>query len=219
MFTKQKRIPISLETKYKVIRLLDKKTPNNEILNQFKSELRDVYNISKIKKNREKIIREFETSTSAKVKSLKKSDYPLVEKGLIDFISECNTLGVPVNTLLIKAKANELAVIHNITGFKCSNGFVTRFKARNGITFQVSHGDAEGVSDDICNEWVNNKLPEFVKDYKPEDIFNGDEFGLFWRIPPNKSFVIKGKKFKTGKKSRERVSVFICANVTGKEKL
>jgi hypothetical protein len=66
---------------------------------------------------------------------------------------------------------------------------------------------------------VNNKLPEFVKDYKPEDIFNGDEFGLFWRIPPNKSFVIKGKKFKTGKKSRERVSVFICANVTGKEKL
>jgi hypothetical protein len=48
MSTKQKRIPISLETKYKVIRLLDKKTPNNEILNQFKSELRDVYNISKI---------------------------------------------------------------------------------------------------------------------------------------------------------------------------
>jgi hypothetical protein len=102
---------------------------------------------------------------------------------------------------------------------KCSNGFVTRFKARNGITFQVSHEDAEEVSDDICNEWVDNKLPEFVKDYKPEDIFDGDEFGLFWRIPPNKSFVIKEKKFKAGKMSRERVSVFICANMTGKEKL
>ncbi len=114
MSTKQKRIPISLETKYKVIRLLNKKTPNNEILNQFKSELRDVYNISKIQKNREKIIEEFETSTSAKVKSFKKSDYPLVEKSLIDFIYECNTLGVPVNIILIKAKANKLAVIHNI---------------------------------------------------------------------------------------------------------
>jgi hypothetical protein len=44
-----------------------------------------------------------------------------------------------------------------------------------------------------------------IKDYKPEDVFNGDEFGLFWRILPNKSYKIKGKKFKTGKESKERI--------------
>jgi hypothetical protein len=42
-----------------------------------------------------------------------------------------------------------------------------------------------------------------LKDYKPEDIFNGDEFGLFWRLPPNKTFIVKGQTYKTGKKAKK----------------
>ncbi len=58
-----------------------------------------------------------------------------------------------------------------------------------------------------------------TQDFSPEDTFNGDEFSLFWRILPNKSYTLKGKKFKTGKKSKERISVFVGSNMTGSEKL
>ncbi len=60
---------------------------------------------------------------------------------------------------------------------------------------------------------------ELTQDFSPEDIFNGDEFGLFWRILPDKSYTLKGKKFKTGKKSKERISVLVGSNMTGSEKL
>ncbi len=62
-------------------------------------------------------------------------------------------------------------------------------------------------------------MPELTQDFSPEDTFNGDEFSLFWRILPNKLYTLKGKKFKTGKKSKERISVFVGSNMTGSEKL
>jgi len=58
-----------------------------------------------------------------------------------------------------------------------------------------------------------------IKDYEEKDIFNGDEFVLFWRLLPKKTIIVKGKPFKTGKSSKERVSVFLCSNMNGSEKL
>jgi hypothetical protein len=46
---------------------------------------------------------------------------------------------------------------------------------------------------------VNNKLPEFVKDYKPEDNFNGDELGCFGAFHPISHLLSKGKSSKRAK--------------------
>src|SRR5688500_7018757 len=64
--SKRKRLTISLETKYKVIQLIDSKIPYKIILQKFKSQLNDIYNISKIKKNRQTIISEYEMNLSRK---------------------------------------------------------------------------------------------------------------------------------------------------------
>jgi hypothetical protein len=219
MASRQKHKAISLETKYKVIKLLDNCTPYPQILDQFRDELRGPYNISKIKKNRDQIIAAYETSTSTQVKTLRGAKYPEIESALIEFIGDCNSKGLPINSLLLKEKANQIAKNLKIVDFNCSNGFIDRFKKRNAVEFQIIHGVSDGVPEDISNDWINKKLPELIKDYEPNDIFNGDEFGLFWRILPNKTYKMKGKKFKSGKKSLERISVFVCANMTGTEKL
>ena len=52
----------------------------------------------------------------------------------------------------------------------------------------------------------------------PEDVFNADEFGLFWRRAPKGSFILKGQNFKSGKRSKVRISVFVFSNSTGTEK-
>ncbi len=130
---------------------------------------------------------------------MKKSQYPDIENGLIELISKSNSCRIPVNTILLKEKANQLAIQYKYTDFKASNGFIDRFKSRNAIIFQTIHEEAEGVYHAICNDWANSKLPRLIKGYKPEDVFNGDEFDLFWRILPNKTYAVKGQKFKNGK--------------------
>jgi hypothetical protein len=62
MTSRQKHKAISLETKHKVIKLLDNCTPYPQILDQFRDELRDSYNISKINKKRDQIICAHESS-------------------------------------------------------------------------------------------------------------------------------------------------------------
>ena len=62
MASRQKYKAVSLEAKYKVIKLLDNCTPYLQILDQFREELRGTYNISKFKKNRDQIITTYESS-------------------------------------------------------------------------------------------------------------------------------------------------------------
>jgi hypothetical protein len=150
---------------------------------------------------------------------LKKCFYPKLEEALLQFVSTSASNGLAINTVVLKEKANELAPSCGYPDFIASNGFIDRFKTRNEVIFQTIHGEANGVPEQLCDDWINVKLPELVKDFEPKDIFNGDEFGLFGRIPPNKSFINRGQKFKSGKKSKERVSVLICANSLGTEKL
>ncbi len=70
------------------------------------------------------------------------------------------------------------------------NGFIDRFKKRNAVQFQIIDGVFDEVSQDISDDQINKKLPELIKDCEPNDILNGDEFGLFWRILPNKTHKI-----------------------------
>jgi hypothetical protein len=117
----------------------------------------------------------------------------------------------------LKEKANRLANENNINHFKASNGFISRFK--DAIIFHTFRGESDRVPDPLCNEWINSKLPQLTQHFSPKDIFNGDEFGLFWRILSNKSYTFKGKKVNDGKKSKERISVFVGSNMNGSEKL
>ena len=84
---KKSRNFLSLETKYKIIQLIDSNTSYSEILKQFKSEV-TANNISKIKTQRHRIITAFESSLSSKAKTLKTTSYPDIEKVLIDSLEK-----------------------------------------------------------------------------------------------------------------------------------
>ena len=50
-------------------------------------------------------------------------------------------------------------------------------------------------------------------------MYNADEFGLFFKLLPDKSFVHKKESCHGGKQSKERLTVLACANATGTDKL
>ena len=67
----------------------------------------------------------------------------------------------------------------------------------------------------VTGDWVCITWPEIRWSYKDEDIFNGDEAGIFYKLTPDKTFKFKNEKCIGGKLSKQRVTVFVCANMTG----
>lgn len=119
---------------------------------------------------------------------------------------------------MIKEKAQELASKLHIDNFSGSNGWLEGFKKRNDIAFKNVCGESNSVDNDECNEWIKN-LPALLHDYSPDDVFNADEAGLFYKCLPDKTFTFKGQSCHGGKLSKDRVTVLVSANMSGTEKL
>ena len=67
---------------------------------------------------------------------------------------------------------------------------------------------------DTVDDW-KDRFPGIIKDYEPEEIYNMDETGLFFRALPDKTLTVKGADCDGGKKSKERLTVALCVNAVG----
>ena len=47
-------------------------------------------------------------------------------------------------------------------------------------------GEAASVAEDM-QPWLDVALPHLLSKYKPEDVYNVDETGLFYKLKPDKS--------------------------------
>ena len=75
------------------------------------------------------------------------------------------------------------------------------------------------MNEETTDAWVEDVLVPTLENYKPQDVFNVDETGLFWKFLPDKTFTFRGECCRGGKKSKERITVMICRNMDGSEKL
>lgn len=82
--------------------------------------------------------------------------------------------------------------------------------------FKKQSGEKAAVNMNVVDEWIE-KLPSICEGYKPSDIFNMDETGLFYRDTTRNTFFKKGETCAGGKRSKERVTVALCASMTGEK--
>ena len=61
-------------------------------------------------------------------------------------------------------------------------------------------GEAKCVDLNVTGDWMRNTWPEIRRSYKDEDIFNGDEAGIFYKLTPDKTFKFKNEKCVGGKR-------------------
>ena len=116
---------------------------------------------------------------------------------------------------LMKIKARVLALKMGHSEFQCSTGWLERFKQRHRIVFRRVTGEEGSVSEDMVRDWKSQLLEEF----SPDDIFNADQTGLFWKCLPDKTLSLKGEKCSGGKRSKDRITVLVCSSMSGSEKL
>ncbi|XP_035227659.1 tigger transposable element-derived protein 6-like [Stegodyphus dumicola] len=129
------------------------------------------------------------------------------------------SLNIPIDGNVLKEQAHFFASKLNIKDFKASDGWLQKFKFRNGLSFRKVCGESAAVDTSSANEWKEEKLKLLLSEYAADDVFNADETALFFKILPERTLAYKGDKCVGGNKAKERLTVLIAANMTGSQKL
>ena len=88
---------------------------------------------------------------------------------------------------------------------------------RHGITFKEVSGDSEKVTKEMTVPWEKTALPTILARYQLKDIFNADEFGLFYEALPSKSLHFRGKCCSGAKQSKVRLTGMAASNAPGEK--
>lgn len=155
-------------------------------------------------------------------KKYRTAKFPEVEDALLKWFKNAREQNVAISGELMREKAKFFATSLGIAenAFECSSGWLERFKGRHNIAFKKICGESKSVQEnsDEMNEW-KNKLSNLLNDYSPDQIYNADETGLFFRLLPDKTLEFKDVKCSGGKQSKERLTALVCANMSGNDKL
>lgn len=152
-------------------------------------------------------------------KRLRHAKHPEMENALISWIKEMRSQDVPLSGPIITAKAADFALRLNIEDFTASDGWFHRFRERHELVFRRVCGERGNVSAETCMLWKNEQLQDYLRRYSPDDIFNADETALFFKLLPDRTITYKGDSCTGGKRSKERITVMVAANMAGTEKL
>ena len=76
---------------------------------------------------------------------MKKADFEDVNVALHAWMRESRPSDIPISGTILQAKAQELEAELGHPDFKCSNGWLCRFKTRKGIVFRNIKGETNAV--------------------------------------------------------------------------
>lgn len=154
-----------------------------------------------------------------------------MEKLLTIWIEDQNQRNIPISLSLVQEKArslfNDLKAARTASEGDCneefvaSKGWFNRFKKRTNLYNLKAQGEA--ASADVSAASSFPKILEDIIDdggYLPEQIFNVDTTGLFWKKMPERTYISKEEKNAPGHKaSKDRLTLLLGGNASGDLKL
>lgn len=218
---KRKRTVVTLETKVEIIRRLEKNESQSELARQYnlgKSTISEIY------KQKEKIL-EFVSKLdsldgSKQRKTMKNARHPQLDEALYMWFIQRRLKKDPVSGTYLHEKALEFNTqLGGPPQFQASDGFVSAFKSRHGIRELDLLGEKSSANESSAEQF-KLKFKNIMKNYSLDDVYNCDETGLLWKALPRKSLVTRKEKTAPGfKASKERVTILVGANASGKHRL
>eukprot|EP00106_Octopus_bimaculoides_P009194 XP_014776636.1 PREDICTED: tigger transposable element-derived protein 1-like [Octopus bimaculoides] len=141
------------------------------------------------------------------------------------FINEKQLAGDSISEAFICEKAleiyNDLVKKTPGTGaecvtfeFKACRGWFEKIKKRSEIHGVIRHGETV--------EKFVIKFSDLIKEggYLPQQVFNEDEAGLFWKRMSNRTCITKDEKALPGHKPmKDRLTLLLCSNASGNFKV
>ncbi|CAF4055160.1 unnamed protein product [Rotaria magnacalcarata] len=174
--------------------------------------------VSNILKRKGEYTNDYETNRNKKLKRKLKSDTSQeINDNVYEWFVAKRAKSISISGPILQEYARKVAERLD-PNFKGSNGWLDRFRTRYNIQFRVICGESRAVDQNIVEDW-KTRLISMIEHYDPENIYNCDETGLFYKLMPDRSMTIDRIDSKGGKKSKERYTVMLCSNWTGSNKL
>ena len=84
---------------------------------------------------------------------------------------------------------------------------------RHNVIFKAVSGEQKAVTPEMTASWSEAYFPTTLSKYELKDIYNADEFGLFYQELPDKSLDYKDERCSGGKYSKVRLTGLAVGNV------
>jgi predicted DNA-binding protein YlxM (UPF0122 family) len=178
--------------------------------------------ISNIIKRKVEYMENYEQNENSNKKRNLRDDFnQQLDQKVYEWFVAQRSKNIPISGPLLQERARQIRQElggPNGDDFKASNGWLEKFRKRHGIQYRTICGESAAVDLTTVNEW-KKRLSTIIDKYDPNDIYNADETGLFYKALPNRSLVTAKDTCKGGKRSKERFTVLLCTNMTGTDKL
>lgn len=145
-----------------------------------------------------------------------------LDNALYQWFVQSRTSGIPLSGPLVSAKAIELnQKLGGDSNFKASIGWLDKFKKRHGIRQLTVVGEKLSCDDGDIADYRKKLMDEIESQgFTPDQVFNADETGLFWKAFPQKTLAPGSETNVHGfKMQKERLTVLVCGNASGSGKM
>ncbi|CAF1535025.1 unnamed protein product [Rotaria sordida] len=209
------RRDLTLAEKVELIRKNEQNVPYRKLAGEYKISIGSVSNI--VKRKVEYIENYEQNENSNKKRNLRDEFSQQLDQKVYEWFVQQRSKNIPISGPLLQEQARQIRQQlggSNADDFKASNGWLKKFRKRHGIQYRTINGESASVDPATVDEW-KKRLVVMIDKYNPNDIYNADETGLFFKALPNRSLVTAKDSCKGGKRSKERFTVLLCTNMTG----
>ena len=164
--------------------------------------------LSTWKKNRDKIVTSFKSSGGTKRQRIKEGTYVQVNLACFKWLllQRSENIPIQIHGKIIREKALEFAKELNLEKFQASDGWLHSWKARYNISLKEVSGESKSVTREMTAASKETSLPTILSRYELKDIYNADDFGLFYQGLSKKTLHLKSEKCSGGKYSKLRLT-------------
>lgn len=164
------------------------------------------------------LLADYESNAAADRKHHKTGSIPNedLEQHLLDWINDANSRLIGLSGGLIQERARKFAEQLGLHDFKGSNGWLEKFLKRHNLVCKTMSGERGDLNQETVSDW-KARLPTICKDFEPQDIFNMDETGIFFKSGRWTTYCPSDVDCAGGKRAKNRITVALCASMTGEK--
>ena len=212
----KKRRDLSIKEKVTILKSYDKLPKMGQLEAAAKLKISQPL-LCKILKNRSSLEMNIKENQNLLCKRRRTGKDTEVESALKLWFTDVRKHDARVNGPLMRQKAEDLAKQMKKTNFVATDGWFQRWKKRENIVYKRLHGELNDADAPAAASWLEVEWPKIIADYSPDDVYNADETGLFYRALPEHTYLIKNETVRGCKVLKDRVTVLCCANMQGKK--
>lgn len=204
---------LSIKQKLKIIESVQNNVNKQVLVKQYNC---DISTINRILKQEDHIKMDAKTSDH-KRRRQRRSAHEKVEKALALWFDQQRQHDAVLTSLILLNKAKEFAIKLN-DEFEPNPSWLWRWRKRHNIKFGKIHGELKDNDEEGASSYTSTVLPDILKKYEPENIFNADETGLYFKALPNATFFRNCDQPKGRKSQKARLTSLLLCNATGSYK-